>query len=642
MAKALGRAHLPLTVKLDCKSAISQYRRGRSYCCDAARPQADIWRAIFGLLDERQAGPEALTLEWVKGHATKADVAKGKIAKRTREHNFTADSYATQGADLAEEQRPAKLLAKNFEKQRCFYKALVRLSDRWPEDAAPDVKPEKPPKPPKGPPRVHAQQPHVLWQLCTGAWECSRCGRSGRTWQQRQKFAGTKCRAWISYEDDRAEAAEAFRGCVEKGLQQRGARKVWVTKKAPPFADNGMFRVKLLAAVDYRRGVTQTFFEPELMVNRAAGALNLRPKDRKSPFPFVQGLAGSEPPAIRRTEDCLFFGEEVMIQCASSSLAISLATELRVMTRVHEAHEADRAAAPERALNADIDDTLGFADVWMPTGYGDVLDADLAPASKKPKYTRDKVRARVREGTEPGLPRWASGATPWAQIAPPDLVGEDSPLEPSRPAKAPRGAGTATPEEEREPEGEEGEQEQEEDNGLCLQCGLEDAVDEDDEGAETEAGPPEEEVSPLVVQATGEEGQTPKEAVEEAAAIPVPDSDSEDELLLDRHYDDRAHWGTGGFSWLEAAEGHEPEECWAEEARVQRARDNAGEEAFENRWADLAPAAPTGAASSASSGLTEEQRLRSRQDGGTGSPPPPVVEVLSDSEEPRGGAQGGN
>ena len=127
------RVTLPTTLLLDNQQVVRDYQRGRAFCCCGRRKAPELWRDIFALLD--QAGGEgALTLKWVKGHATDKDVADGRTTEHERLVNRQADKLAGQGSQWANELCPTDDLVEAYSKTAAATKVLVHVAMNWPAD----------------------------------------------------------------------------------------------------------------------------------------------------------------------------------------------------------------------------------------------------------------------------------------------------------------------------------------------------------------------------------------------------------------------------------------------------------------------------------------------------------------------------
>eukprot|EP00959_Pyramimonas_sp_CCMP1952_P231270 4834137-Pyramimonas_sp.AAC.1 len=66
------------------------WNRGRHFCCSSKAAWADIWKLVWHAVDDR-GGLDALRLNKVKAHTTRADVASGRLSARAQAGNELAD-----------------------------------------------------------------------------------------------------------------------------------------------------------------------------------------------------------------------------------------------------------------------------------------------------------------------------------------------------------------------------------------------------------------------------------------------------------------------------------------------------------------------------------------------------------------------
>ena len=176
----LRRARFPLVLACDCKAAVDMWKRGREFCCDGNRQAADLWRSIWDLLDKEAPGAGDFCLRWVKGHTSSGDIQRGTISARNHQVNVLADDFAKRGSALAVELCPNDDVVARYSQITAFYRQLVRLVGRWPQDyfqlrskAAPSGLARA-----KGTMTVHALRPHEPWRGRGGAISCVCCSKS--------------------------------------------------------------------------------------------------------------------------------------------------------------------------------------------------------------------------------------------------------------------------------------------------------------------------------------------------------------------------------------------------------------------------------------------------------------------------------
>ena len=90
------------------------------------RPAADLWRAVWRVLDDIGGGVEIRQCK--KGHATEADVAAGMSTDFLQKDNDHADHYAGTGDTIAEHLVPAEDHRAAHREGRAWYKWVVLLA----------------------------------------------------------------------------------------------------------------------------------------------------------------------------------------------------------------------------------------------------------------------------------------------------------------------------------------------------------------------------------------------------------------------------------------------------------------------------------------------------------------------------------
>jgi len=187
----VSRAVFPLRLLTDHQRAVKAWERGRAYCCDSARPAADLWRDIWAILDQH---PGEFKLEWVRGHTTDLDVLRGRIDPAAHKINVLADKYAGLGAEAAKAQVPNAEDIEAFDRATAFYRMCVRLCSDWPTDYVQDRQKQVKDRSVKPAGQaVHPQRPHEPWRCLDGRGACALC-RQKTTSKSLAAFA-TFCRS---------------------------------------------------------------------------------------------------------------------------------------------------------------------------------------------------------------------------------------------------------------------------------------------------------------------------------------------------------------------------------------------------------------------------------------------------------------
>ncbi len=185
MLEALRRAVPPLRIHVDNQEVVDGYHRGRQWCYDASRSGASLWKLIWPLLDD--LGDEVVIVK-VKGHATEADIATGRISPIDFIGNHRADEAARDGSQAAEKLSPTGAANGVFVRALRWYQWAAAYAANWTADSAADashdghacsagVEPSGP-----APRRRRAGiMEHIRWLRPRGGQVCRRCGREGDT-----------------------------------------------------------------------------------------------------------------------------------------------------------------------------------------------------------------------------------------------------------------------------------------------------------------------------------------------------------------------------------------------------------------------------------------------------------------------------
>ena len=214
LLEVLRRAAPPLRIWTDCAGILSGLKRGKKWCCCSSRAAADIWQAIWHILDD--LGLDQVTVVKEKGHATEADVQSGRIAAWEKTGNEHADHFARYGSALAEHCVPSKLARNAYREAINWYKWLLVLAANWPNDVQQRVHgspglSRAPSVPPAFPQQhrstvelcslaLHNESPHCL-EVSNGSVRCSICNRqvtAGGTGSLAKIFAASPCRGDVA------------------------------------------------------------------------------------------------------------------------------------------------------------------------------------------------------------------------------------------------------------------------------------------------------------------------------------------------------------------------------------------------------------------------------------------------------------
>ena len=168
----LKHAIPPLVVHVDCQTVVDGWDRGQEWCDSSCRPDADLWRELWRLVDD--VGP-GVTLVKCKGHATDSDVAAGKATLFEKVANDNADHFARAGATIAEQQCPNGDLIRGYQAAQRWYHWLATLAAEMPKDTQDVVVvPNAPQRVPRQEVRLHESMPHAL-EKSSDRWTCTVC-----------------------------------------------------------------------------------------------------------------------------------------------------------------------------------------------------------------------------------------------------------------------------------------------------------------------------------------------------------------------------------------------------------------------------------------------------------------------------------
>ena len=202
----LKHALPPLTTHVDCQTVVDGWTKGREWCEASCRPDADLWRELWRLLED--VGPGVVMMK-CKGHATEADVSSGRATNFEKVANDNADHYAGAGATIAEQQRPNDGLITGYKDARRWYHWLATLAADLPRDTQEVVAtPDQEAKAPRRANGLHDSQPHSP-EKSSDRWTCTVCQlhvsvtASGKC---RSTFFRSACRGNVA---DRAAANAA-------------------------------------------------------------------------------------------------------------------------------------------------------------------------------------------------------------------------------------------------------------------------------------------------------------------------------------------------------------------------------------------------------------------------------------------------
>ena len=206
--EALRSALPPVIFDIDNATVVRGFRRGRAWRECAKRPHADLWRAIWAIVEDLGGvGEGAVSVVKVKAHRTQAEARTlGGDDKRHYVGNHLADEAAKAGTRLAEP--PPGLVDKwrarwaDTQGVLDYVCAFVGAVDafRDTQDVPPRRRAWELMVPGSGRCRQRDEVPeggHVFQRQWTGdtwAWRCSRCARLVHTAGQFRRARREACK----------------------------------------------------------------------------------------------------------------------------------------------------------------------------------------------------------------------------------------------------------------------------------------------------------------------------------------------------------------------------------------------------------------------------------------------------------------
>ncbi len=185
----------PLVIYVDNQEVVDGCQKGRKWSTAANRDGADLWRAIWDILD--QVGKE-ISICKVKAHTHEEDIEAGIITVEQRDGNEIADVLAKKASHLAEQLSPTSTFEREMGKAVRYYKWLLVLASNWVNDTS-EFNTDEAEKEERadvcGPrylPRDADKMEHVIWTL-KGGTVCRRCGREAATTEASRRLAKTRC-----------------------------------------------------------------------------------------------------------------------------------------------------------------------------------------------------------------------------------------------------------------------------------------------------------------------------------------------------------------------------------------------------------------------------------------------------------------
>ena len=100
--------------------------------CSSSRLAADLWRRFWWLIEDIGEG---IVVQKCKGHATEADIQRGRASSFAKKGNDNADHFAGRGCEIAESLSPSGAERKAFREARRWYGWLAVLCSQWPADS---------------------------------------------------------------------------------------------------------------------------------------------------------------------------------------------------------------------------------------------------------------------------------------------------------------------------------------------------------------------------------------------------------------------------------------------------------------------------------------------------------------------------
>ena len=225
--RALAHAVPPIVLHIDRQSILDGIAAGRAWCVCAARPDADLWMAVWRRIDDLGLGPTGVLFQKTKAHRSEAALQRLEAGElRIARANAEADRLAGQGASegtnsflehiheacAAEEERIGFVLNYVAELTERVYEA----HGGWPDVGK--LPGPAPPPPPQLELVPDPSERHDLRRRQGGGWECRRCRRHAAQYR--------------TLEVERCPGSAAARLVVDVGSAGLSSRGNWLWRTA--------------------------------------------------------------------------------------------------------------------------------------------------------------------------------------------------------------------------------------------------------------------------------------------------------------------------------------------------------------------------------------------------------------------------
>ena len=121
----------PLTIWVDNMIVVDRWGWGKTWCCSSSRPVADLWKRFWRLMEDIGEG---VLLRKCKGHATGADIERGRATEFTKQGNDSADNFAGRECEIAECSSASDAEREAFQETKRWYAWLAVLCSHRPKD----------------------------------------------------------------------------------------------------------------------------------------------------------------------------------------------------------------------------------------------------------------------------------------------------------------------------------------------------------------------------------------------------------------------------------------------------------------------------------------------------------------------------
>jgi ribonuclease HI len=128
LLEALRIAVPPIKIHCDNQQVVDGVASGRSWCTDARREGADLWKAIWDALDDVGEGVNVVK---VKAHTSWREVARGIITLRDQRGNAMADAAAKAALASLLRAAPTDSFDTSLARALSWLKWVLKYAETW-------------------------------------------------------------------------------------------------------------------------------------------------------------------------------------------------------------------------------------------------------------------------------------------------------------------------------------------------------------------------------------------------------------------------------------------------------------------------------------------------------------------------------